>query len=243
MASQCACLWQCLDNILTSHLLKGDSWYLSFDTDVSPLLSSQVVMASSAAPGAAAVGVSVSVDTKAELAALLDQWEREQQGTTEKLVSILTKSVFVSVLFCLYIEKAVDIVHFVGWKFHCSFVPCRPPQMQADRCNMAACGQVDTFLAYFPQTLTLTLLHTYTQTHCLCASNLSFDKYHIEHGPIFDKMLLIRFCIVFCIPCTFTCSWRNQGILSLGSSRFFVHMCVFVCVCVGKLGSLNCFMW
>ncbi|XP_056293219.1 DDB1- and CUL4-associated factor 1-like isoform X2 [Pseudoliparis swirei] len=35
--------------------------------------------------------VSVSVDSKAELAALMDQWEEAQRGTTETLVSILTK--------------------------------------------------------------------------------------------------------------------------------------------------------
>uniref|UniRef100_UPI003AAC6DC5 DDB1- and CUL4-associated factor 1-like n=1 Tax=Centroberyx gerrardi TaxID=166262 RepID=UPI003AAC6DC5 len=48
-------------------------------------------MASPAASSAAAEGVSVPVDAKAELAALLDQWEQAQQATTEELVSILTK--------------------------------------------------------------------------------------------------------------------------------------------------------
>lgn len=32
-----------------------------------------------------------SVDSKAELTALLEQWEREQQGSTQDLVTILTK--------------------------------------------------------------------------------------------------------------------------------------------------------
>lgn len=36
---------------------------------------------------------SASVDSKAELTALLEQWEREQQGSTQELVNILTKSV------------------------------------------------------------------------------------------------------------------------------------------------------
>uniref|UniRef100_A0A673A6J8 DDB1- and CUL4-associated factor 1 n=1 Tax=Sphaeramia orbicularis TaxID=375764 RepID=A0A673A6J8_9TELE len=35
--------------------------------------------------------VSASVDSKAELTALLEQWEREQQGATQDLVNILTK--------------------------------------------------------------------------------------------------------------------------------------------------------
>lgn len=36
---------------------------------------------------------SASVDSKAELTALLEQWEREQQGATQELVIILTKFV------------------------------------------------------------------------------------------------------------------------------------------------------
>ena len=32
-----------------------------------------------------------SVDSKAELTSLLEQWERDQQGTTQDLVAILTK--------------------------------------------------------------------------------------------------------------------------------------------------------
>lgn len=37
-----------------------------------------------------------SVDSKAELTSLLEQWEREQQGSTQDLVTILTKYVCVS---------------------------------------------------------------------------------------------------------------------------------------------------
>ncbi|XP_056129384.1 DDB1- and CUL4-associated factor 1-like [Lampris incognitus] len=48
-------------------------------------------MASPAAPSETTVGPPATVDAKAELAALLDQWEQKQQGTTEELVSILTK--------------------------------------------------------------------------------------------------------------------------------------------------------
>ncbi|XP_039653096.1 DDB1- and CUL4-associated factor 1-like [Perca fluviatilis] len=39
----------------------------------------------------AAMAVANAVDAKAELTALLDEWEETQQGTTEQLVSILTK--------------------------------------------------------------------------------------------------------------------------------------------------------
>lgn len=45
--------------------------------------------------GCAMASASASVDSKAELTALLEQWEREQQGSTQELVTILTKSVFV----------------------------------------------------------------------------------------------------------------------------------------------------
>lgn len=41
---------------------------------------------------------SASVDSKAELTALLEQWEREQQGSTQELVNILTKSVASSII-------------------------------------------------------------------------------------------------------------------------------------------------
>ena len=42
--------------------------------------------------GGGAVPAAVPVDVKADLATLLDEWEEAQQGTTEQLVSILTKS-------------------------------------------------------------------------------------------------------------------------------------------------------
>ncbi|CAL8337991.1 unnamed protein product [Merluccius merluccius] len=47
-------------------------------------------MASPSAPGEVSGGGSVTVDAKAELSALLDQWEQAQQGTTDELVTILT---------------------------------------------------------------------------------------------------------------------------------------------------------
>ena len=43
--------------------------------------------------GCAMASASASVDSKAELTALLEQWEREQQGSTQELVNILTKYV------------------------------------------------------------------------------------------------------------------------------------------------------
>ena len=52
-------------------------------TAVSPCLSRLGRRMASAAEG--------SVDSKAELTALLEQWEREQQGSTQDLVNILTK--------------------------------------------------------------------------------------------------------------------------------------------------------
>ena len=48
-------------------------------------------MASPSAPGEVSGDGSASVDAKAELSALLDQWEKAQQGTTVELVTILTK--------------------------------------------------------------------------------------------------------------------------------------------------------
>lgn len=54
---------------------------------VSALLSSALSAAVSAA-----MAVAMSVDAKADLATLLDEWEEAQQGTTEQLVTILTKS-------------------------------------------------------------------------------------------------------------------------------------------------------
>ncbi|XP_035518554.1 DDB1- and CUL4-associated factor 1-like [Morone saxatilis] len=53
---------------------------------VSAILSSALSAAVSAA-----LAVATAVDSKADLAALLDEWEEAQQGTTEQLVSILTK--------------------------------------------------------------------------------------------------------------------------------------------------------
>lgn len=53
---------------------------------VSAILSSALSAAVSAA-----MAVAMSVDAKADLATLLDEWEEAQQGTTEQLVSILTK--------------------------------------------------------------------------------------------------------------------------------------------------------
>lgn len=47
----------------------------------------------------AMASASASVDSKAELTALLEQWEREQQGSTQELVNILTK--YVDILVCL----------------------------------------------------------------------------------------------------------------------------------------------
>ncbi|XP_006631057.2 DDB1- and CUL4-associated factor 1 isoform X1 [Lepisosteus oculatus] len=43
------------------------------------------------ASASASASASDSVDSKAELSSLLEQWEREQQGSTQDLVSILTK--------------------------------------------------------------------------------------------------------------------------------------------------------
>ncbi|XP_070815845.1 DDB1- and CUL4-associated factor 1-like isoform X1 [Chaetodon trifascialis] len=53
---------------------------------VSAVLSSALSAAVSAA-----MAVAMAVDVKADLAALLDEWEEAQQGTTEQLLSILTK--------------------------------------------------------------------------------------------------------------------------------------------------------
>ncbi|CAK6976031.1 DDB1- and CUL4-associated factor 1-like [Scomber scombrus] len=53
--------------------------------------SEEVVSAALSAAVSAAMAVAMAVDAKAELAKLLDEWEETQQGTTEALVSILTK--------------------------------------------------------------------------------------------------------------------------------------------------------
>ncbi|XP_044205703.1 DDB1- and CUL4-associated factor 1-like [Thunnus albacares] len=51
----------------------------------------EVVSSALSAAVSAAMAVAMAVDAKAELAKLLDEWEEAQQGTTEELVSILTK--------------------------------------------------------------------------------------------------------------------------------------------------------
>ncbi|XP_070787087.1 DDB1- and CUL4-associated factor 1-like [Enoplosus armatus] len=56
-----------------------------------PAAVSAVLSSALSAAVSAAMAVALSVDAKADLAALLDEWEETQQGTTEQLVSILTK--------------------------------------------------------------------------------------------------------------------------------------------------------
>lgn len=46
----------------------------------------------------AMASASASVDSKAELTALLEQWERERLANTQELDNILTKSVFLLLL-------------------------------------------------------------------------------------------------------------------------------------------------
>lgn len=48
-------------------------------------------VADASAAVSAAMAIAMAVDAKADLAALLDEWEAAQRGTTEQLVSILTK--------------------------------------------------------------------------------------------------------------------------------------------------------
>ncbi|XP_040015460.1 DDB1- and CUL4-associated factor 1-like [Xiphias gladius] len=48
-------------------------------------------VADASAAVSAAMSIAMAVDAKADLAALLDEWEAAQRGTTEQLVSILTK--------------------------------------------------------------------------------------------------------------------------------------------------------
>lgn len=62
----------------------------SQDEDPSPAMSAVLSSAWSAALSAA-VAVAMAVDAKADLARLLDEWEETRQGTTEQLVSILTR--------------------------------------------------------------------------------------------------------------------------------------------------------
>lgn len=78
---------------------------MGFSSDIvcSPLLLHAVMSSSdddpsssaAAAPSPAvpaAMAVTASVDVKAELASLLDEWEEARRGTAEQLVTILTKS-------------------------------------------------------------------------------------------------------------------------------------------------------
>lgn len=46
---------------------------------------------------------SATVDSKAELTTLLEQWEREQQSSTEELVNILTKSVDLLLVYVMHL--------------------------------------------------------------------------------------------------------------------------------------------
>lgn len=57
-----------------------------------PAAASTVLSSALSAAVSAAMAVALAVDAKADLASLLDEWEEAQQGTTEQLVSILTKS-------------------------------------------------------------------------------------------------------------------------------------------------------
>lgn len=70
---------------------------------VSAALSSALSAAVSAA-----MAVAMAVDAKADLAALLDEWEA-QQGTTEQLMSILTKLAEICLVFVL-----MDSTHAEG---------------------------------------------------------------------------------------------------------------------------------
>ncbi|XP_049442114.1 DDB1- and CUL4-associated factor 1-like isoform X1 [Epinephelus fuscoguttatus] len=56
-----------------------------------PASASAVLSSALSAAVSAAMAVAMSVDAKADLATLLDEWEEAQHGTTERLVSILTK--------------------------------------------------------------------------------------------------------------------------------------------------------
>lgn len=53
---------------------------------VSAVLSSALTAAVSAA-----MSVATAVDAKADLAKLLDEWEEARRGTTDQLVSVLTR--------------------------------------------------------------------------------------------------------------------------------------------------------
>ncbi|XP_008407390.1 protein VPRBP-like isoform X4 [Poecilia reticulata] len=79
-------------NMVSFHLLPCSlqGAMSSQDEDPSPALSAVLSSAWSAALSAA-VAVAMAVDAKADLARLLDEWEETRQGTTEQLVSILTR--------------------------------------------------------------------------------------------------------------------------------------------------------
>lgn len=73
----------------------------SQDEDPSGALSAVLSSAWSAALSAA-MAVAMAVDAKADLTKLLDEWEEARQGTTEQLVSTLTKSDPFFWSFCFY---------------------------------------------------------------------------------------------------------------------------------------------
>ncbi|KAM7401544.1 hypothetical protein PAMP_016851 [Pampus punctatissimus] len=64
---------------------------LTASTTVTMSSPEAVVSAALSAAVSAAMAVATGVDAKADLAKLLDEWEEAQQGTTEDLVSILTR--------------------------------------------------------------------------------------------------------------------------------------------------------
>lgn len=83
----------------TSFFSKLFSYSKGKDRDQGPLVIKQPTMLDDLVKIVVCVSsvkmasASASVDSKAELTALLEQWEREQQGSTQELVNILTKSV------------------------------------------------------------------------------------------------------------------------------------------------------
>nr|XP_046241098.1 LOW QUALITY PROTEIN: DDB1- and CUL4-associated factor 1-like [Scatophagus argus] len=64
---------------------------MSSQEEEPPAAVSAALSSALSAAVSAAMAVAMAVDAKAELAALLDEWEEAQRGTTEQLVSILTK--------------------------------------------------------------------------------------------------------------------------------------------------------
>lgn len=67
----------------------------------------------------AMASASASVDSKAELTALLEQWEREQQGSTQELVNILTK--YVDILVCITLEIMTWFLIMLYIEMRCGF--------------------------------------------------------------------------------------------------------------------------